>query len=161
MNKELLLAQLTDLHTTMLAVHVREQKLHMPSWISDLQGHEADQYCGTVACICGWQSLGNLENFPKAKESDKYETFEQLDGIPSRVSDDLLESAEAVFGCDYLAGSIYDGYMEGRGQSAVTSEVFTREELNHPHLHTQEPTALEAASFIALCIEKVKAYEGE
>ena len=160
--QELLLAQLTDLHTTMIGVQQRDEQLNMCSWVTTLPDTEDDYFCGFAACVCGWQSLGNLDNFPMAKDwvegwlvadDNKYP-----EGTARRVSDDLDDSCCEVFGDSPLVESIYDGYTERRRGHAEASELFNAAELNHPHL-TGEPSALEAADYIALCIEKVKSYE--
>jgi len=155
-SKKLLLAQLTDLHTTMLAVHERAQELNMSTWVAKLSGSRKNHYC---ACICGWQSLSSLENFPGALEGASSIAYRvdrevQLNGIAVRLGEDLEESVEDFFGSDHLANSIYEAEVKTRLLYAEASELFSEEELNHPHLN-KEPTPLEAASFIALCIEKV------
>jgi len=156
-NKELLLAQLTDLHTTMLGVNERGQELGMRSWIklsSTIGGH----FCDTVACVCGWQSLGNLDNFPLARawaNNWRAVTNDTPEGVATRLSDDLGDAVANVFGDSAMAKSIYDGDTECRRFNAKDSGLFSKEELNHPHLN-KEPTALEAASYIALCSDKVK-----
>jgi len=153
MIKDLLLTQLTDIHATMVSVHERNQELDMRAWITKL----ADQSCGTVACICGWQSLGSLDNFPIAKYWA--EVPHHLGGVAWRVSDDLDNSCFKVFGDSYLVEAIYDADMEGRREHAKASELFSEDDLNRSHLNKEEPTALEAANFVALCIKKVKTYE--
>jgi len=161
--KELLLAQLTTLHATMMEVDKNDQKLNMFTWVRNLYGTEENHWCGTVACVCGWQSLGNLDNFPTAKDwvegwREAADDNKYPEGTARRVSDDLDDSCCEVFGDSPLVESIYDGYTERRRGHAEASELFNAAELNHPHL-TGEPSALEAADYIALCIEKVKSYE--
>jgi len=135
--KELLLARLNALYTTMVGVHNRNQTLEMGTWIDSSP-------CGTVACICGWQSLGDLTHFPGENAEE--------------ISYDLIAAAEDVFDFSYLAWSIYLVEAKFRRQYASLTKLFSEEELDQPHL-TGEPTAIEAANYIALCIDKVKAYE--
>ena len=156
-SKKLLLAQLTDLHATMMEVHNRSQKLNMNWWITELSGSKEDHWCGTVACWCGWQSLGNLDNFPTAKDWKEVAVYQG--GIARRVSDDLDSACCEVFGNSQLVGSIYEGQSLHRQIYAESSELFNAYELNHQHLRSENPTALEAANYISLCIEKVKSHE--
>jgi len=154
MIKDLLIAQLTDIHATMLGVHERNQELNMHLWVTKsttLGGH----FCDTVACICGWQALGNLENFPGATAWATNDTTTPS-GVAARLSGDLDGTCSKVFGRNCLAPSIHDGDTYCRRRYAEDSELFSKKELRHPHLNKEDPTALEAADFIALCIKKVK-----
>ena len=153
-SKELLLNQLTDLHTTMMEVHKRNQQLNMCAWITKLSGTEDDAFCGFAACWCGWQSLGNLDNFTTA--NDYQGVTDDQEGIARRVSDDLDKACSDVFGHDGLSMSIYEASMEDRRYNAEASGLFNTYELNHIHLRSENPTPLEAASYALLCIEKVK-----
>ena len=74
------------------------------------------------------------------------------------MSDDLDNTCYGVFGGSHLVESIYGGHTGGRLGHAIDSELFNEEELTHPHLN-KDPTPLEAANYIALCIEKVKSYD--
>ena len=154
--KEQLLAQLKALHTTMMEVHNRNEHLDMSNWITELSGTKEDGWCGSVACWCGWQALGNLDNFPRAKAQHQ-STPENLGKIALKLSEDLDETCRDVFLSSELAVSIYGALVDMRREDAEDSELFSKEELNHPHLN-KEPTPLEAASYAMLCIEKVKAH---
>ena len=156
MIKDLLIAQLTDIHATMLVVHKRNKALDMSAWITELAGSKENHFCDTVACICGWQSLGELTNFPQAKEYQ--DAANDPEGVALRLSNDLDEACSAALGYSNLVASIYDADVVCRLGYAQNSILFNEEELGHPHL-TGNPTALEAANYVALCIEKVKAYD--
>jgi len=78
--------------------------------------------------------------------------------MAEEVSYDLITACEDVFDFSYLAWSIYLAEAKFRRSYASLTKLFSEEELDQPHL-TGEPTALEAANYIALCIEKVTAYE--
>ena len=159
MNKEQLLAQLNDLHETMLEVDSREQKLDMKDWITNLSGTEDNRFCGTVACWLGWKALGTLENFPRAQAEMTRSNV--MVSVAEYISDELDKSCFQVFGDSHLVESIYQGQLMGRWIAAKDSGLFSREESNHIHLTKDNPTPLEAASYALLCIEKVKVYEGQ
>ena len=167
--QKLLLAQLTDLHATMMEVHSRGQILDMSQWITELSGSKEDSWCGTVACWLGWQALGNLENFPRASDwAANWDTIGdaineptplEAGGVASRISMDLESTCLEVFGDGTLVKSLYIGLAESRWEHATYSELFSTEELEHPHLYNEDPTPFEAASYALLCIEKVKAFD--
>jgi len=157
MNKEQLLAQLTDLHATMVEVDSRGQKLDMSAWITKLSGTKDSHFCGTVACWCGWQSLGGLRNFPRAA-AERTRSDVIVSVVAEYISDELDKSCSQALGDSAMANSIYQGDVLSRWLGAKGSGLFSKEELTHPHLN-KDPTPLEAANYALLCIEKVKAYE--
>jgi hypothetical protein len=139
--KQQLILALQTLAETMDEVDANGGELDMGNWV-----------CGTAACVCGWQAMKkNTEVFPI--RTDGYDVGFYADNI----SDTLDKLCSNVFILSYLSQSIWAPCGEDRTIEASNSNLFTKEELNHPHL-TDNTTAKDAADYLRLCIKKVEEY---
>lgn len=107
--------------------------LHMSGW-----------YCGTACCLCGDVSVY------KNPDLD----VDYLSRSAMGFSYELDHASEALFGSYCLAGSIYKNFSRSRRENAKLSNVFTKEELQHPHLTTDHSDRAIAIDYIELVIRK-------
>ena len=125
-------------------------ELVMSWWIDE------HNFCGTAACLCGYQALSNnLNLFARAKgalcESEDHEA------IADAIAYDLESSCKALFGNTYLARSIFMASARNRFCSALEAQVAGRETLEtFNHLTTRKPTLDDAIEYIEFVIEKCK-----
>ena len=154
MSKQLLLDQLAALAYTMKKALEVQAVLNMERWITVSPDDEDKHFCGTAACICGYQALtGRVDIFG-------LEDSEYKDCLSSDIADFLRGSCRKVFDRVDLADSIYREDMASRFSSANTSGLFTLDELhNLRHLNTDSPTPQDAYDYLVACIDKVHRYE--
>jgi hypothetical protein len=112
-----------------------------------------DWHCGTIACVCGHQATKDLNYFPIARETKNHTPLATL---AKKVSDDLDDACEAMFGTSLLSKSIWDS--EDRQLSATLSKLFTRKQINHPHLTTDSSPA-DVVSYIDMLLGLIDVYE--
>lgn len=126
------------------AMKGEENTLYMFSYIEDrgdlVEGKEIHT-CGTAACICGYMAL-----------KDKV-----LSGNSSvfDIAEEYAAQFDQVLG-GYLGKSIWYESEGDRVYYAEEAELFSPEELKHPHLTTKS-TLQDALSYLELVRGKVKA----
>jgi hypothetical protein len=126
----LFVEQLKALKTTMSSVEPKH--FDMSKW-----------RCGTVACICGHQTLfGDLTHFP-ATQSWVETSFmrenpdaneSKINGASYSISRELSNSSHDALGDSMWAHSLYSATTCDRYYFA--KNVLTEEQLKHPHLTT-------------------------
>jgi hypothetical protein len=140
--KQKLILALQTLAETMDEVDANGGELNMGNWV-----------CGDAACVCGWQAMkNNTKVFHKVADAGDIPYY------ADNISETLDELCRNVFNNTYLSQSIWDVWGENRVTEALDSNLFTKEELLHPHL-TDNTTAKDAADYLRLCIKKVEEYQ--
>ena len=112
---------------------------------------EDDKYeCGFAACICGFQAAE-----PKSGVFRGSSGFECITSKAGSIAIDLDVSCEVLMGENLLAHAIYTSCEDDRYDNAYYSNLFTNQELKHPHLTKQNPTPADAISFMELVLTKL------
>jgi hypothetical protein len=116
--------------------------LEMGAYVSQIHGAEDEHWCGTAACVCGYEAMARASSPNIAKSV--------LDLGSSMIARELKE----VIGF-HLGRSIYDSAKQRRKESATLSERFSDEELSHPHLNLHSPSMEDAISYLELVRSKL------
>jgi hypothetical protein len=128
--------------------------LEMKDWVTMESNTGADEVCGTSCCLCG--DVGILQ----ASRSGSY-TMEEAAELAFSFSLDLDDYSEEMFETIGVAESIYSSDSEQRLDAAEVSDIFTEEELQHPHLTTNHHDREIAHDYIRLVMRKVDEKIGE
>jgi hypothetical protein len=145
--KSLFINQLNELVDTLTKIS-KNKSFDMEKWF--LKVDKKTFECGFVGCICGHQALSENNIY---FEVNKNLTFEKQ---AIQISNQLSISCRLLFHDDNLATSIYQGVAWSRRVHAYKTGLFTRIQLNHPHLSNKKPTVKQTINFIKLVIKKVE-----
>ena len=151
MQMSLFANQINTLIDTMSKV-AEPKALEMKGWHRKEEGNE----CGFAACVCGHQALAPPSvYFYRSIPVFPWSINASAQNIACMLDNSCLQMTDVIV----IAQSIYEGLGYIRKSKAVSSGLFSLEELNHPHLTKDHPTPAEAISYMKLILTKLEQYK--